>query len=79
MTPEAILLVKNPALSGNGNVMGGTLNFELVLKGDAWVEELRQLKLLREDKLIPDASVKCTLKLGSALHETTMVLKSAAP
>ena len=79
VTPEAILLVKNTALSGNGNVVGGTLNFELVLKGDGWVEELRQLKLLREDKLIPDASMKCTLKLGSAQHGTTMVLKSATP
>ena len=79
VTPEAILLVKNTSLTGNGNVIGGTLNFELVLKGEGWVAELRQLKLLREDKLIPDASVTCTLKLGSALHETTLVLKSAAP
>ncbi len=77
VSPVAILLVKNTSLSGNGNVIGGTLNFELTLKGESWVEELRQLKLLRQDTLTPNASVKCSLSIGAAQHDTFMVLKDA--
>jgi len=77
VSSEAILLVKNTSLSGNGNIIGGTLNFELTLKGAGWVEELRQLKLLHQDQLIPNASTKCSLSIGPAQHDSLMALKSA--
>jgi manganese oxidase len=77
VSPDGILLVKNTSQSGNGNVVGGTLNFELTLKGAGWMQELRQLKLLTQDKLVQEPSLKCSIKLGPARHEALVVLKNA--
>ena len=80
VAPEAILLVKNLSPYGNGNVLGGRLNFELTLKGAGWLEVLKQQGLWAEPgKLAKDAAVDVSLQVGEGRHRTEQVLTLAAP
>ena len=77
VTPDAILLVKNTSLQGNGALRGGTLAFELTLRGAAWIEELRKLKVLGGDVPAAGASFPITLEVGPARHTASAMLEAA--
>ena len=77
ISPDAILLVKNTVPTGNGVLRGGTLEFELTLKGDAWLDELRRLGALKETAPVAGASFPVKLQVGSAQHETSVTLETA--
>jgi len=64
--PEGVLLVKNVSPYGNGNVLGGTLRFEVTLKGDAWV------------KKVPGMT-RVEIQVGSAHHEAHVRLAPLPP
>ncbi len=77
ISPEAILLVKNTVPTGNGVLRGGTLAFELTLKGDAWLEELRRLGALKETSPVAGAGFPVRLQVGTAQHEASITLETA--
>jgi FtsP/CotA-like multicopper oxidase with cupredoxin domain len=77
VSPDAILLVKNLVSTGNGVVRGGTLEFELTLKGNAWVDELHQLGILKGDAPIASTSFPLKLQVGGAQHSSTVELEMA--
>lgn len=77
VSPEGVLLVKNA--SSIGVVTGGTLKFDLTLKGAAWRDELKNLNILTRDTLAPDASLHVELQLGNAQHIAAASLKAATP
>ena len=77
VSPDAILLVKNTSLRGNGALRGGTLSFELTLRGNAWLDELRRLKALDENGPITNASFPVSLEVGPARHTASAVLEAA--
>jgi hypothetical protein len=72
-----MLLVKNISPYGNGNVSGGTLEFELTLKGSGWLDELRRLGVMHRDSLAHDASLRMNMQAGTAHHSTSVKLKIA--
>jgi hypothetical protein len=74
-SPDGLLLVKNT--SNTGVVTGGTLNFELTLKGPAWLDELRKLGALNGDKPTADRPVPVALEVGNAHHSAVMSIKAA--
>ncbi len=78
-TPDGILLVKNLSTFGNGNVIGGRLDFELTLKGPAWAGELDKLGLVENGVLVPGKSPQVTLMVGKARHVASFSPKVAAP
>lgn len=75
-SPEGLLLIKN--ISSYGVVTGGTMNFELTLKGASWLNELRQQHLLQKNSLVSNATVPLSLFLGTARHSGSALLKVAA-
>lgn len=77
VAPEGLLLVKNISPYGNGNVSGGTLDFELTLKGAGWIDQLKQLGVLQQASLAPDAELRLSLQAGSAHHSASVALKMA--
>lgn len=78
VTPEGVLLVKN--ISSIGIVRGGTLNFELTLKGAGWLDALRQEHLLDEQNVpVADAVLPVSLKVGEAHHTASCALKMTQP
>ncbi len=74
--PEGVLLVKNA--SATGIVTGGTLNFELTLKGSAWMAELKRLKQVPSNASAAGANLPLSLQVGEAHHSTSAALKLAA-
>lgn len=79
VTPDGILLVKNLSTFGNGNVIGGSLNFELTLKGAAWAGVLKQLGLVENGALVPGKAARVVMTVGRARHVASVSLKAAAP
>ena len=79
VVPEGMLLLKNVPPYGNGNVTGGTLNFELMLKGAGWPDELQKLGTLKNGALVPDASLSLNMQVGNARHSASAALKIAPP
>ncbi len=77
VSPEAILLVKNIVPSGNGVLRGGTLEFELTLKGSAWLDELRRVGALRETTPVTHAEFPVKLQVGTAQHSAPVTLEVA--
>ena len=77
VTPDAILLVKNTSLQGNGALRGGTLSFELTLRGNPWLEELRKLKALSGNEPVANASFPVSLEVGPAKHSASAALEIA--
>ncbi len=77
VSPDAILLVKNTSQQGNGALRGGTLSFELTLRGNAWLDELRRLKVLADDAPAANATFPVTLQVGPASHVANAVLEAA--
>lgn len=77
VSPDAILLVKNTSLRGNGALRGGMLSFELTLRGSAWLDELRRLKVLNENVPVANASFPISLEVGPAKHSASTILESA--
>lgn len=75
--PEGTLLVKNA--SSIGVVKGGTLNFEFTLKGAAWQEELKRLRIVRNDSLDSGATMHVNLQVGNAHHTATASITAASP
>ncbi len=75
-SPEGVLLIKNLSPYGNGNVVGGKLNFEITLKGGRWMAELKRLQLIQGSALSA-APLPISLEVGNAHHETTCVLKKS--
>ncbi len=79
VVPGGILVVKNTSLYGNGIVTGGTLKFDLTLKGEAWRKELEQMHLLVDGALAADAMVEIQLSVGPAHHVAQARLTSVKP
>lgn len=80
VTPEAILLVKNLSPYGNGNVIGGRMNFELTLKGAGWLDALKQQGLWSQPgSLANNASVTVNLQVGEGRHHATHGVAIEAP
>jgi Multicopper oxidase len=77
VTPEAMLVVKNAPPYGNGNVIGGLMKFELILKGQGWLDELRRLGLLDGDALAPNTALPLTIQAGASRHSASVPLKIA--
>ena len=77
VSPEAVLLIKN--ISSIGVVTGGTLNFELTLKGDAWMDALRKASGSPHGDTTPTGgmTLPVTLLVGGARHSAVGVLKTA--
>ena len=75
---EGILLVKNLDPHGNGVVQGGTLKFDLVLKGSRWIAELTRLRLLHGGQLATHASLPLSLVVGDAHHSAVVPVKLAS-
>jgi len=75
--PEGILLVKNVAPYGNGNIQGGTLKFELTLKGASWLAELQKLGMLNGATLQAKSELPISLQVGAAKHSATAAVKIA--
>jgi FtsP/CotA-like multicopper oxidase with cupredoxin domain len=78
VTHDGMLLVKNGSLLGNGNVIGGTMNFELTLKGADWRHELESLHLLKNGSLVAKALAPVELEVGGAHHAASAKLSVAA-
>ena len=78
VSPDAILLVKNTSQQGNGALRGGTLEFELTLRGPGWAEELRKLKAI-DGNNAPAAGVSfpISLEVGPAKHAASATLEAA--
>ena len=74
--PEAILLVKNGGAPGI--VTGGTVQFELTLKGQGWIDALREQHLLDKNSLAPHPVLNISMLVGGAHHVASPVLKLAA-
>jgi manganese oxidase len=77
-TPTEVLLVKNVSPYGNGNVVGGKLNFELTLKGPAWTEKLRGHDEMAGTSTKPDSQLEIELRVGAARHKAVCSLQIAA-
>jgi len=75
--PEGLLLIKN--ISSYGVVTGGTLNFEITLKGASWLAELRQQHLLQKNSLALNTTIPLSLLVGGAHHTASTILKIATP
>jgi len=73
---EGMLVVKNASLFGNGTVTGGTLNFDLTLKGKAIREELEQTHVLEKGALASRPKLHLDLTVGTAHHTATTDLKA---
>ncbi len=71
--PEGSLLVKN--ISSAGVVTGGRLDFELTLKGAAWLQELEREHLLIENTLAEHLTLPVTITVGDAMHTAACTLK----
>ena len=71
-----MVLVTNTNLAGNGIVTGGTMRFELTLRGDSWLQELKRLGVLQGNRITTDLPV--FLQLGKAHHSTTVKLEQSA-
>lgn len=76
-SPEGLLLVKNISPYGNGIVRGGRMNFEVSLKGAAWLDALRQAKVLEGDRLAARASLPVEIAVGPARHSASATLVPA--
>jgi FtsP/CotA-like multicopper oxidase with cupredoxin domain len=74
---DGILVVKNSSLVGNGVVKGGTLNFDLTIKGSAVHHELEQMHLLEGGKEAANSSMHLDLTVGAAHHASAVALKLA--
>lgn len=77
-TPEGIVLIKNISPYGNGNVIGGRLDFELTLKGAGWMDALKQLHLLQQNQLASNPVLDVSLQVGAAHHSASCTLKAAS-
>ncbi len=73
VTPEGNLLVKN--LNSIGVVSGGTLNFELTLKGAGWLDELKRQHLVEPDAPSAPATLPVAMTVGEARHQATCALQ----
>jgi hypothetical protein len=73
-SPEGVLLVKNA--TSFGIVRGGTLEFELTLKGDGWMETLRREHVIVEKGA--GGELQVDLRVGDAHHTAMAPLKLAA-
>lgn len=78
-TPGGLLLVKNTSLLGNGNVAGGTLEFDVTLKGRAVVEELQRQHLLEAGAPVPKALLHVGMGVGRGQHAAEAELKAENP
>ncbi|MEI9895415.1 MAG: multicopper oxidase domain-containing protein [Chthoniobacter sp.] len=76
---EGLLVVKNTSLYGNGAVTGGTLHFDLTLKGSAVRQELEQAHLVENGALAPHSSLPISLTVGPAHHTGLADLKLLPP
>lgn len=74
-----ILVVKNTSLYGNGAVTGGTLNFDLTLKGAAVRKELEQAHVIEKDQLSAKTNLPLSFIVGSAHHRGTANVKLLPP
>lgn len=74
---EGMLVIKNASLYGNGAVTGGTLNFDLTLKGAAVRQELEQAHLITKDTLVPQPTLHLDLTVGPAHHTGAADLKQS--
>jgi hypothetical protein len=75
VSDEGMLVVKNTSLFGNGAVTGGTLNFDLTLKGAAVRGELEQAHVIEKDTLTSKPNVRLELTVGTAHHTGAADLK----
>lgn len=76
-TPAGILLIKNLSTYGNGIVRNGTLNFELTLRGAAWLEELQKMHLLQKDTLARHATLALSVSVGNVQHSSSAAINVA--
>lgn len=74
--PDGLLVIKNTSLHGNGIVAGGTLHFEITLKGKSWLAELEHLHLVENGAPMPRPSLPISLQVGAAHHSAAVLLKS---
>ncbi len=56
--------------TGTGNIQGGTLKFELTLKGASWLAELQKLGMLHGATLEPKSELPVALQVGAAKHKS---------
>ncbi len=76
---EGLLVVKNSSLYGNGTVTGGTLNFDLTLKGSAVRKELEQANLIKQGALAAHPQLHLDFTVGPAHHAGAADLKLLPP
>jgi hypothetical protein len=75
---EAVLLLTNTSLSGNGIVRGGTARFELTLKGAEWVKEMQKtMKPSAPGGSDESLAFPLALKVGEAQHRAMVQLARA--
>jgi hypothetical protein len=77
ITQDATLLVTNTSLAGNGIVTGGTVKFELTLKGEPWLKELQRLGAIKGVTVSPTCNVPVSLQVGQAQHSASVKLEAA--
>jgi hypothetical protein len=71
---NAVLLITNTSLSGNGIVRGGTVRFELTLKGNEWVSEMRKAMKGQRSASNGVPAFPLSLLVGDALHYAVVQL-----
>jgi hypothetical protein len=79
VSDEGMLVVKNASLFGNGAVTGGTLKFDLTLKGATVRQELEQAHVIEKDTLTAKPTLHLNLTVGTAHHTGAAELKLLTP
>ena len=79
VSDEGMLVIKNASLFGNGAVTGGTLHFDLTLKGEAVRQELAQAHIIEKDALTSKPTLHLDFTVGTAHHVGEADLKPLTP
>ncbi|WP_162145302.1 multicopper oxidase domain-containing protein [Chthoniobacter flavus] len=74
-----MLVVKNGSLYGNGVVTGGTLHFDLTLKGNAVRRELEKARVIEDGQLASKPMLHLNLVVGDAHHTGAADVKLLPP
>ena len=72
---SGVILITNTSLSGNGIVRGGTVKFELTLKGDDWIGEMRKAIKGQRSASNGVSTFPLSLLVGDAQHTAVVQLK----
>ncbi len=74
-SPDGMLLVKNA--TSFGVVRGGTLDFQLTLKGKQWIDTLKHQHVLDDNGAATGTRIQVEVQLGDAHHTAAAPLKLA--